>query len=380
MYNLTYIPPDGLSSSRLGIAGFLEQYPNLDAVHDFFAKYSPRRNSSDFSPIYNFTVESINGGDATSSGFGVEAILDTEYSMSFTQPLQVTYYSTAGRGPDTGTNGTGTGTGEDTNEPWIEFLEHMLSKDDASLPQVLSISYTDDEQRIPRLYAVRVCDLFMQLTSRGVSVLIASGDGGAAGTGHQNCYVNDGTETNVKFLPTFPVGCPYVTSVGATGNYAPAGPASFSSGGFSDYFARPSWQEDAARTYIDSLNGSHSGFFNVSGRGIPDISAVGSKFLIAASGFEWTQSGTSASTPVWAAMIALINDKRLRAGKPVLGFLNPILYSANISAAIKDVVQGSAGSCTWGSNVENGWEAKLGWDPATGLGTPDFPKLLELLG
>jgi tripeptidyl-peptidase-1 len=380
MYNITYIVPDGISASRLGIAGFLEQYPNAEAVHNFLAKHSPRRNASDFSPSYNFTVEAINGGNDTDTGFGVEAILDTEYTMAFTQPLNITYYSTAGRGPDTGTNGTEVGPENTLDEPWIEFLEHMLTKDDASLPQVLSISYTDNEQQIPRPYATRVCDLFMQLTSRGVSVLIASGDGGAAGAGRQECYANDGTQQKVKFIPTFPVGCPYITSVGSTGNYFPTEPSSFSSGGFSDYFARPAWQEDAAHAYIKSLNGSHDGFYNASGRGIPDVSAVGSRFLVAAGGFEWQQSGTSASTPVWAAIIALINDKRLRAGKPVLGFLNPILYSADVSAAFKDVVQGFSASCTWGSNVESGWEAKSGWDPATGLGTPNFQRLLEILG
>ncbi|RDW68183.1 hypothetical protein BP6252_09579 [Coleophoma cylindrospora] len=379
IYNISYTP-DASSPSTIGIAGFLEQYPSLDYVHTFLQKYSPRRNSSGYSPLYNFKVEAINGGLPINNGSGVEAILDTEYSMSFTQPLNVTYYSTGGRGPDLGANGIEVGPTQSADEPWKEFLEYMLAKDDETLPQVLSISYTDNEQDIPRPYANLVCDLFMQLTSRGVSILIASGDGGAAGIGYQDCYANDGTQSHVKFLPTFPVGCPYVTSVGATGNYLPAAPSSLSSGGFSDYFPRPTWQDKAALTYIDSLKGSHDGFYNKSGRGIPDISAVGSRFLIGAGGFEWLQSGTSASTPVWAAIIALINDKRMRTGKPSLGFLNPILYSSNLSAAFDDVVTGSGGSCTWGSNVELGWAATPGWDPVTGLGTPNFPKLLEILG
>ncbi|RDW91747.1 hypothetical protein BP5796_01141 [Coleophoma crateriformis] len=379
IYNINYTP-DTSSPSSIGIAGFLDEYPSLDAVHTFLQKYSPSRNASGYSPLYDFRVEAINGGLPINNGSGVEAILDTEYSMSFTQPLNVTYYSTGGRGPDLGSNGTEVGPALSSDEPWKEFLEYMLAKDDETLPQVLSISYTDTEQDIPQPYASMVCDLFMQLTSRGVSILIASGDGGAAGTGYQDCYANDGTHSHAKFLPTFPVGCPYVTSVGATGNYLPAAPSSLSSGGFSDYFPRPAWQDNAALAYINSLNGSHNGFYNASGRGIPDISAVGSRFLIGAGGFEWLQSGTSASTPVWAAIIALINDKRMRAGKPSLGFLNPILYSSNLSAAFDDVVTGSGGSCTWGSNVELGWAATPGWDPATGLGTPNFPKLLEILG
>lgn len=378
LYNLTYIPPDNLSGSQLGIAGFLEQYPNNEYVHSFLADHSPRRNATGYSSDYNFTVESVNGGNATDAGAGVEAILDVEYSMPFTQPLDVIYYSTGGRGPQIDESGYLVNETVSEDEPWIEFLEYMLAKE--SIPQVLSISYTDDEQDIPLAYAQKVCDLFMQVAARGVSVLIASGDGGSAGIGHEECYTNEGVNKTVKFLPTFPVDCPYVTSVGASAIYGTDQAASLSSGGFSDYFARPAWQQDVAESYVSRLNGTHDGFYNASGRGIPDIAAIGSRFLVQAGQYEWTQSGTSASTPVVAAMIALVNDKRLRAGKSALGFLNPILYSANVSSAFFDITQGSSGSCSFGDKFEHGWDAMSGWDPTTGLGTINFPKLLELLG
>jgi tripeptidyl-peptidase-1 len=382
LYGVNYIPQDNLSSSSLGIAGFLEQYPSNAYVHEFLTYHSPRRNVTGYSPNdYSFTVESIAGGNATDKGSGVEAMLDTDYVMAFTQPLPVVYYSTGGRGPKLDENGTLSDPSQSDNEPWLEFLEALLAKDPASLPQVLSISYTDDEQSIPTAYAMHVCDLFMQLTSLGVSVIIASGDGGAAGIRSSNqCYSNDGAKTP-QFLPTFPVDCPYVTGVGGTANYVPTEPGFYSSGGFSNYFARPAWQETAATGYMAKLNGSHAGFYNASGRGIPDIAVAGSKYLLRGDVFEWTQTGTSAGTPVFAAMIALVNDARLRKGKSVLGFLNPILYSDKVAAAqaFTDVVSGQSGSCTFGGQVEFGWQALTGWDAATGLGTPDFGKLMGAL-
>lgn len=89
------------------------------------------------------------------------------------------------------------------------------------------------------------------------------------------------------------------------------------------------------------------------------------------------QKGTSASTPVIAAMIALANDKRMRAGKPALGFLNPLLYSDELRHVFVDVTEGQSGSCIVNRTAEPGWETAVGWDAATGLGTLDFAKFVE---
>ncbi|TEA17819.1 Tripeptidyl-peptidase sed2 [Colletotrichum sidae] len=373
LYNITYFPPDGPSPTEFGIAGFLEEYPSVPTLQNFLASYSPQRNRTGFTPKYDLAVESVNGGNATTEGGGVEALLDIQYSMPFVQPMNATYFSTGGRGPEVDEQGAEKPAGESGNEPWIEFLEALLARE--SIPHVISVSYTDDEQMVPLPYARRVCDLFMQVAARGVSVVVASGDGGAGSTAGKQCVSNDGNKTS-KFIPTFPVDCPYVTGVGATGNYAPAEPAWYSSGGFSEYFERPAWQDAQARAYIERINGSHAGWYAPGGRGIPDISAIGSRFLMQPG---WTQKGTSASTPVVAAMIALANDKRMRQGKPSLGFLNPLLYSDKVRAAIDDVKSGSSGSCAIGDQIETGWEATEGWDPATGLGTLNFAKFIEAL-
>lgn len=156
LYNITYTPPDSSSGSTLGVAGFLEEYPNQPMVRDFLVAHSPRRSDASYSPDYNFTVVSINGGNTTNEGSGGEALLDTLYTMPFAQPLPVSYLSTGGRGQFIGPNGTDlTNTSANFNEPWLEFLQYLLEAEDEELPKVLSVSYTDDEQATPRPYALR---------------------------------------------------------------------------------------------------------------------------------------------------------------------------------------------------------------------------------
>ncbi|KAJ7452721.1 hypothetical protein B0H11DRAFT_283160 [Mycena galericulata] len=74
-------------------------------------------------------------------------------------------------------------------------------------------------------------------------------------------------------------------------------------------------------------------------------------------------------------MVALVNDRLIAAGKPVLGFLNPFLYSPAGKASFTDVTSGSNPGCN-----TNGFSASPGWDPVAGLGTPNFDLLLSALG
>ena len=68
------------------------------------------------------------------------------------------------------------------------------------------------------------------------------------------------------------------------------------------------------------------------------------------------------------------DDVRLQAGKPSLGFLNPLLY-AN-AAALNDVTTGSSSGCGFSGG---GWPATAGWDAVTGLGTPNFAALSKIV-
>jgi tripeptidyl-peptidase-1 len=99
--------------------------------------------------------------------------------------------------------------------------------------------------------------------------------------------------------------------------------------------------------------------------------------------------GTSASAPVVCGIIGLLNDARLRAGKSSLGFINPLLYAVGFTA-LNDITGGGSVGCN-GINGQNGasvqggiipfasWNATVGWDPVTGLGTPNFEKLRALV-
>ncbi|KAK1758977.1 Tripeptidyl-peptidase sed2 [Echria macrotheca] len=384
LYNITY-NQTAPSPVRFGVAGFLEQTIHYGDVSQFLSDLAPELVGLE--PAYNFTVELFNGAEnpqPESQISGIEAALDVEYALALGYPANVTYYLTGGRGVKLGPNGTAIPEDESDNEPYLEFLTAMLAKPDHEIPHVLSISYADDEIGVPLPYARRVCDLFAALTARGVSIFSAAGDGGAAGTGETKCTSNDGSQRKM-YMPTFPASCPYVTSVGATDNVAPPlSGADFSSGGFSNYFARPAWQRDVVDPYVQKLvdaKDERLPLFNQTGRASPDISAVGSGFQTVQNANFAAVLGTSASTPVVAAMVALVNDARLRAGKPSLGWLNPVLYTPRVRSKLRDVTTGRSSGCWFpDGTTAPGWRAVKGYDPVTGLGTvEDFNEFLKVL-
>jgi hypothetical protein len=90
---------------------------------------------------------------------------------------------------------------------------------------------------------------------------------------------------------------------------------------------------------------------------------------------QWTKSfaeGTSAPTPFLACLIALINDIRLRAGRSVVGVLNPLLYSEQGKSSLRDVTEFSTEDYEEGETFVSGYDASIGWDPASGLGATNL--------
>jgi len=118
-------------------------------------------------------------------------------------------------------------------------------------------------------------------------------------------------------------------------------------------------------------------FNNSLQRGYPDVSAVGDRILIIESGGIQVTAGTSASTPIFAGIVSLLNDYRLGMNLPPLGFLNPLLYqmAAAQPNTFNDVTEGD-NKCTSGSCCKYGFEAGIGWDAVSGLGTPNFDNML----
>ena len=111
------------------------------------------------------------------------------------------------------------------------------------------------------------------------------------------------------------------------------------------------------------------------GRATPDVSALGEGFNVINNKESQLVGGTSASTPTFAAIVSLLNEARVQAGKKPLGWLNPFLF-ANPDA-FTDITKGTNAIARSGESMKYGYACEPGWDPATGLGTPIFDKLLK---
>lgn len=169
--------------------------------------------------------------------------------------------------------------------------------------------------------------------------------------------------------------------MGATHYTSPEYAAYFSSGGFSDLWPRPEYQDSAVNQYLGQIGITFNGLFNASGRAFPDVSAQGMNFEVYDKGVLGQFDGTSCAAPVFSAIVSLLNDARLRNNQSTLGFLNPWLYGAGRSG-LNDITDGSSTGCRSSNGGPSipyaSWNATQGWDPVTGLGTPDFSKLKDI--
>lgn len=257
--------------------------------------------------------------------------------------------------------------------------------------KIITISYANSEDNLPPSYQTRQCYEWLKLGLQGITVIAASGDTGVqSGSDQKEGCLNNGK----AFAPQFPASCPYVTTVGSTALPKDAKPlagsevASFnfaSGGGFSNIFQRPSWQDKLVNTYFEkhdpgykwyrrsanvSVNAAQ-GIYNRAGRAYPDVAAIGQAIPIVLNGKLRLEAGTSASAPFFASILSLINEERIAANKPTIGFINPILYAH--PEAFNDIKVGKNQGCG-----TEGFSAVDGWDPVTGLGTPDYQRLLEV--
>ncbi|KAF9013555.1 subtilisin-like protein [Hymenopellis radicata] len=356
LYNTVNYVPTATNRNVLGVAGYLDQFANRADLQTFLKKYRTDAVNTTYDTVL------VNGGGDDQSDPGVEANLDIQYTVGMTFPTNNTYYSTGGSPPFTPDTQTPT----NTNEPYLDWVNFILAQD--TIPQTFTTSYGDDEQTVPQDYAVSVCELFAELGLRGSTVLFSSGDFGVGGG---DCLTNDGTNRTL-FQPAFPASCPYVTAVGGTVRVNPEVAVDFSGGGFSRYFTTPDYQAQAVANFVSGLGDTYTGLYNTSGRAYPDVAAQGSGFRVVISGTVNSVGGTSASCPTVAGIIALLNDYRLSNNQSSLGFINPLIY-ANPDG-FNDITSGTNPGCG-----TDGFTAGAGWDPVTGLGTPDFVKLKAIV-
>ncbi|KAJ7750059.1 tripeptidyl peptidase A [Mycena maculata] len=302
IYNIGNYTPDASLNNHIGVAGYLDIWAGADSLTLYLNDYLPESIGSN----YTFGVLSITG-PFTADDVSDEGNLDTQLAIQVAYPM--TYYITNSVPPyipDQNQDGEQPG----VNEPYLDFIDYVLALDDP--PTVITTSYGDDEQTVPRDYANAVCQGFAKLGARGVSVLFSSGDEGLGVNDLPTC--NNAT----TFLPDLPASCPYVTVVGecigaALTGYTPQVAQSGSSAGFSYYFDRPWYQGGGAFFHY---------FFN-----------------------RWDiGGGTSAAVPTAAGIVALLNDWRLRNRKPTMGFLNPFLYGVGAQGLV-DITEGLVNGC-----------------------------------
>ncbi|KAK3367586.1 peptidase S8/S53 domain-containing protein [Podospora didyma] len=393
------VPPHPNNSFGIFEPSWISWLP--EDLDQFFGKMQPDRVG------HRPKVDGVNGGywqrNYTMPMFNLEPNLDFEYAMALTSPQEVTNVEV---GSD-----TDVGNLHDMLAAFDEYYcDPVPSKDrkypdfympgcnntacdcgSLSPPKVLSISWGWTEAGFSANYLQRQCLEFLKLGLMGTTVVVSVSDHGTASGGGHFCIDDDPTgngTTAKKFSPVFPASCPWVTSVGGTqmGSNATTNEETAwrrvldkklatSGGGFSNVFSAPPYQvpnvaryKDLEKNHLDAVRDR----FSSTGRGYPDVAVRADEYNVVSNG-KWERvSGTSASNPVFASIITLINSERMNAGKGPVGFINPVLYGS--PDVLNDVVTGANEGC----GADPAFRAARGWDAVTGLGSPDYERMRRL--
>ncbi|KAF9467748.1 subtilisin-like protein [Collybia nuda] len=412
LYNMTYTP-QATDKNSFGIVSYFSNTYLQSDLDMFFRNFSPSLVGK--SPA----LVSINGGSVDpveGSAFSEDGWI-LEYAMTLTQPQPVMFLQVGG--PQTGdiipsfnqwldaVDGsycTFEGGDDFTYDPIIPspFPGGLLKKDCGIIkpPHVVSNSQSDHENRFSQFYLQRQCNEFAKLGLMGTTVIYSSGNTGTTGPQSGLCLDDNGSMTynGTKFLSGWPAACPWITAVGGTqvkANTTVARPGTeevwneevapgvfFSGGGgFSNRFPTPSYQKNNVENFLKNLKKNDPAqlkHFNNNGRAFPDLSANANHFVAAEDGEFTTDRGTSGAVPTVGSIVTLINDARIHAGKTPVGFINPAIHSPNFANAFNDITSGSSGGCKSIQGVrDGGFKAGKGWDPASGVGTPNLGLLIE---
>ncbi|MBV9282407.1 MAG: S8/S53 family peptidase [Chloroflexi bacterium] len=257
-----------------------------------------------------------------------------------------------------------------TEQGWVDVVTTAVH-DTTNAPSVLSISWGWAElQEILGLLwspaAVHaVSTTFQEAALLGVSVLVASGDDGT------NCQIGDG-----KAHVLYPAADPWVTTCGGTTIENVSGSTfkeatwndnGVTGGGISDIFQLPDWQSGAG--VPKSINDGHVG------RGVPDVAGNAdpdSGYMLVLNGSPYGPiGGTSATAPLYAGLVALLNATL---GEPA-GYLNYNLYRFAGPYVYRDIADGGSNS----AEGSPGYTAGAGWDACTGFGSINGSNLLMAL-
>jgi kumamolisin len=318
------------TGSGITTAIIIDTVPNSSDLTTFWSDFGVNQS------LNNITFENVTQASSLPAPSGEETI-DVEMSSSMAPASQVRIYATATLAFTAVDNGY--------EAIVLDYLNGFPS-------QQVSISLGACESGVSA--GQRLTDIYYHamLASLGSSVLIASGDSGS-----QECGSGKGN------VASFDSTSPYVTAVGGThlvenskGVVTSETAWTESGGGLSLYYATPSYQSS----------------LKLASRGVPDVAAVGDPatgVAIYINGGFTVYGGTSVATPIWAGLMALVNQARIADGKSTLGELNPLLYPLLKTKNFRDITSGCNG----------GYCAKAGYDLVTGLGVPLMSNLLPTL-
>lgn len=388
-----YRMPTGLQNYQAknaqSVTEFLGQYYSPDDLRQFMRSMG----------LLDYNVTKLIGPNDIRNP-GLEASLDIQYMLGISHNVDTWFWSL--------------GQLHEGQEPFLQWLIDLSNT--PTVPYVHSTSYADEEQSLSLEYMTRINTELVKAGVRGLTLLFSSGDDGVGG---YSLRTDPDLCTKRGYAPEFPSSSPYVTAVGGTqfsDQYLPictssgknefqgeltytcegvgeivssssTGSRITSGGGFSINFAQPAYQKDAVEAFLKYSDNNgltpNQKNFNRQGRALPDISGMAHNYITVIAGDIVPVDGTSASTPVTAAFLTLINDRLLSINRPVIGFFNPLLYQLGASnlEVFKDVVVGD-NACSAMRDIccTQGFYATPGWDATTGFGSPVFDALYSAIG
>ena len=310
----------------------------LDDINNYFSSLN-----LPVPQVISVSVDGATNSPSTPDSADGEVLLDIEVIGSIAPAAKIVVYFAP-----------------NTDQGFLDAIT-TAAHDTTNNPSVISISWGSAESNYTSQALTNFDEALQAAGAMGVTVCIAAGDNGSSDG------VNDG-QNHVDFpcSSSFALACGGTSLEASKGAIVsevvwddlPSGGAT--GGGVSDVFALPSYQTGFGVPAPAGTSG---------GRGVPDVSGdadPNTGYNILVDGENAVAGGTSAVAPLWAGLVALLNQQL---GKPV-GFLNPQIYAQAVEAAgFHDITEGNNGA----------FSAAKGWDPCTGLGSPDGARLLSAL-
>lgn len=324
-------------------------------------------------PLPHVTALSVDGGanmpgpDPNADG---EVTLDIEVAGAVAPGAKIVVYFTP-----------------NTDQGFTDAVAKAIH-DSANSPSVISISWGGPEDFATQQYLDGMDKTIASAALLGITVCVAAGDNGSADMVPQACIQPSDPNPPIPWdgVPhvDFPASSPNSLACGGTrlvGSgtalnnetvWNDTGCGGAGGGGVSNKFLRPDYQSGLKIPVAP--NGTN-------GRGLPDVAGnadPATGYQIFLGGKPGVIGGTSAVAPLWAGLIARINQGLVKARGKTIGFLNPLIYKSSIanSPAFRDIV---AGNNDLTGTLNGIYSAGPGWDACSGLGSPIGVQLFTAL-